>query len=89
MSDPIIAGVVSGIILTLLLGIWKVVHDAKDTNKIILFLEDSKATTDNKFRSSHAISSETNIPEDRVGKLCSLSGKIKRNANEQESWRLA
>ncbi len=88
LSDQIIIGIVSGVIVVVLLGIWKVIHDQKDTDKIITFLNNSEATTDNTFRSNHAISSDTNLSEDRVRKLCSKSRKIKRNTKEKESWRL-
>ncbi len=88
MSTQIIIGVISGVIVTLLLGAWKVIHDRKDTNRIITFLENSKATTKHTFRSTHAISSDTNLSEERVEKLCSKSNNIKRNTEKKKSWRL-
>ena len=88
MSDQIITGIVSTLVVAILLGIWKVFRDKKDTGKIVFFLRNSKATTDNTFRSNHAISSGTNISEERVRNLCSKCEKIKRNELEKESWRL-
>ncbi len=88
LSDQILIAIVSGLIVAILLGAWKVAHDRRDTNKIVTFLKNSEATTENTFRSNHAISSNTNLSEERVRKLCSKSNKIKRNTKEKESWRL-
>lgn len=88
MNDPILVGIVSGIAVIIIISIAKMAKDKSDTNKIISFLQTSLNTTDHKFRSNHAISSDTNLPEERVRILCSKSKKIKRNTNEKESWQL-
>ena len=89
MRDQIIAGIVSALVIALSAGAWKVFHDWKDTCKIIVFLKDSKETTDFKFRSNNAIASDTNLSEERVRKLCSKSKKIRRrpkiNRNSEQS----
>ena len=88
LSNQIIIGIISSLVVAIMLGAWKIIHDRRDTNKIISFLKNSAATTKNTFRSNHAISSDTNLSEERVRKLCSKSKKIKRNTMEKESWRL-
>ncbi len=88
MSDQILIGIVSGIAVIIIIGFVKMVKNKSDTNKIISFLQTSLNTTGYTFRSNHAISSDTNLPEERVRNLCSKSKKIKRNTNEKESWQL-
>ena len=88
LIDQIIVGLISGLVIAIFLGVWKIIHDMIDTNEIIKFLKKSAATTEDTFRSNHAISSEINLSEERVRKLCSNSKKIKRNIKEKESWRL-
>jgi len=88
-GDQIILGIASGLGVAILLGTWKFINDKRDTNRIIDFLKNSEAATEQRFKSSHAISSDTNLSEERVRKLCSKTGRIKRNTREKESWRLA
>ena len=88
MNEQIIIGIVSGIAVIAIAAIVKHAKDKIDTNKIISFLEASANDTDFTYRSNYAISSETNLSEERVRKLCSKSKKIKRNTKEKESWRL-
>lgn len=85
ISEAIIAGLVVAAITVLL----KSIRDYLATNKILKFLRSSGKNKNYRYRSSHAISSETHISEDRVQKLCSRSKKIKRSAREKETWRLA
>ena len=88
MSDQIFTGIISGIAVIIIIGIIKMVKDKSDTNKIISYLQESLKTTDYKFRSNHAITSDTNLSEERVRNLCSKSKAIKRNTSEKESWQL-
>jgi uncharacterized membrane protein YccC len=60
-----------------------------DERKIVVFLEKSKDETDYAFRSEPAISSEANLSEDRINKVCSKSIKITRNKQGKKSWCLA
>jgi len=80
---------VTGILVAVLIGMWKISRAKKDTNKIVNFLRGSANTTEYIFRTTHRISSETNLPEDKIRKLCSKSRLIIRNQKEKESWRLA
>jgi len=89
MGDQIIISIVSGIAIVIILGIIKIIKDKADTNKIIKYLTGSLKTTEHTFRSNHAISSGTNLSEERVRNLCSKSKTIKRNTNKKESWQLA
>ena len=88
MDNQIIIGIVSGIAIIIIIGVINMIKVKIDTSTIISFLKNSVKTTDNTFRSSHAISSETNLSEERVRNLCSKSKLIKRNTNERESWQL-
>ena len=88
MDYGVVTGIVSGIIVAVLIWFAKVAKDWKDTHTILKFLQKSKRNTPHRFRSNHAIASETNLSEDRVRKLCSKSKKIRRNTEQKESWTL-
>ncbi len=88
-SDQIILLIASALVVAILLGVFKVISDKRDTNTIIAFLKDSEAATEDRFRSNHAIASDTNLSEERVRKLCSKTNRIRRNPKEKESWCLA
>ncbi len=63
-------------------------RDKKVENKIIEFLEKSQKEYGYEYRTTHAISSEINISEEKIRNLCNKSKRIKRNQKEKETWRL-
>ena len=76
-------------IITKLLGfLIKSFRDKKESGKIYNFLLESKMQGKYTFRSTEAISSNTNIPESRIEELCLKHKKIKRNELEKKSWRI-
>jgi hypothetical protein len=68
--------------------LFKWLQDRRDKDKIYKFLRRSAKERGWVFRTTHAISSITKIPEHRVSKLCNRDKRIKRNDKEKESWRL-
>ena len=87
--EGVAEAIIAGIVVAALVILSKSIIDYLATNKIIEFLQCSGENKNYRYRSSQAISSETNIPEDRVHKLCSRCKKIKRSSRQKESWRLA
>jgi hypothetical protein len=71
-----------------LIWLFKWFQDKRDRDKIYKFLRRSAKERGWVFRTTHAISSGTKIPENRVSKLCNRDKRIKRNDKEKESWRL-
>ena len=71
-----------------LVWLFKWFQDKRDRDKIYKFLRRSAKERGWVFRTTHAISSGTKIPENRVSKLCNRDKRIKRNEKEKESWRL-
>ena len=88
MIEGITEAIIAGIVVASIVVVSKSILDYLATNKIIKFLQYSGENKSYRYRSSHAISSETKISEDRVRRLCSRSRKIKRSARKKESWRL-
>ncbi len=88
MIDKITSGIISGIFILVLAWLFKRYKDNKDTKLIISCLNESKENTNYRFRTTHVIASETNLPEVRVHNLCSKSKRIKRNTKIKESWKL-
>ena len=92
MKELINNGIAQAVIATLIgafiLWLISFARFKADENKIYKFLTDSAASTELTFRSEHRISSETNLSEERVHKICSKSKKITRNQKEKKSWRL-
>jgi hypothetical protein len=84
-DNPLVSAVVAGLILAGLAWTIKKLKDRSDSQRIYKFISDSDQT----FRTTHAISSETHIPESRVAELCSQDKRIKRNELEKQSWRIA
>jgi hypothetical protein len=68
--------------------LWKKYRNWSDSKKIYDFLLASKTGTGFIFRSTEAISSHTQITENRVAELCSKHKKIKRNEEVKQSWQL-
>ena len=71
-----------------LVWLFKWFQDKRDSDKIYKFLRRSAKERGWAFRTTHAISSATKIPKNRVSELCSRDKRIKRNDKEKESWRL-
>lgn len=88
MMEEVSEAVIAGIVVASIVVLSKSILDYLATNKIIKFLQSSGESKNYRYRSSHTISSETNIPEDRVQRLCNRCKQIKRSSREKESWRL-
>ncbi len=71
-----------------LVWLFKWLRDKRDSDKICKFLRRSSKERGWAFRTTHAISSATKLPENRVSELCRRDKRIKRNDKEKESWRL-
>ena len=93
MNELLNNQIVQGILVTLACAFkfWVVaqVRFKIDESKILAFLKTSKDQTEFTFRGEPAISSETNLSEERINKVCSKSNKITRNKQDKKSWRLA
>jgi hypothetical protein len=88
MEREIVAGTIAAIVVALLGWLAKVLRDRRDTNAIYRFLMQSAADTEHTFRTTHAISAGTHIPETRVAALAGRDRRITRNQLEAQSWRL-
>ena len=87
-TQDIQSQIVIGIVVAIIIGLWKLNKDLRDTEKILIFLKKSERDTNYTFRANHVIASDENMSEERVRKLCSKSKKIRRNTKTKESWRL-
>jgi hypothetical protein len=88
-TTEIAAGVAIMVVIAAALAwLFKWFQDKRDREKIYKFLRRSVKEKGWAFRTMHAISSGTKIPEHRVSKLCRRDKRIKRNEKEKESWRL-
>lgn len=88
IDNSILQGVLVALIVAFLFWGVRIMRWRRDEKKILTFLYRSKAKTEHGFRSTYAISSDTNLTEGRVGKICSESKKIRRNQKELQSWAL-
>lgn len=68
--------------------LWRTYQNGKDLKLIYDFLKSSTNNTEYVYRSTEAISSETNLTENRVESLCAKTPKIKRNTKQRQSWKL-
>jgi len=88
INNSIVQSVLAALIIAFLYWVIGYIRRRIDENKIVIFLKKSAAETEHNFRSTHAISSATNLTESRVNKVCSRSKRIRRNQKEKESWAL-
>ena len=88
MDNSLGSALAAAAIVAVIVWLWKCYKNWYDSKKIYNFLLASKAGTDFTFRSTEAISSHTQIAENRVAELCSKHAKIKRNEKTKQSWQL-
>ena len=88
MINEISIGVIVTVTVAVIFAIKGWVHRTltfkMDEGVILEFLKNSN--DEFKFRSTEAISAETNISTRRIAMICVKSKSIQRNANEKESW---
>ena len=88
MEQELIIGISIAIAVAVVIGthgwLHKLATFKMDESAILRFLRDSDG--DYEFRSTEAISSNTDIAVKRVTVVCSKSKAIKRNSKEKESW---
>jgi hypothetical protein len=88
MKQEIIIGVSIALAGAVLIGMkaWlhSIVKFKMDESAILRSFEESSG--DYKFRSTDAISVETDIDTARVSEVCIKSKDIERNSKEKESW---
>jgi CRISPR/Cas system CSM-associated protein Csm2 small subunit len=93
MSDFFKNGIVQGVFATLIgvliLGILGWLKFKRDEKIVTKVLKNIGAETSHTHRTTHAISSATNLSEERIRKVCSKSSMIRRNQKEKESWKLS
>lgn len=82
------SGLATFVVIAFITWLWNKYRNWSDSKKIYAFLLTSKTETDYIFRSTEAISSHTQITENRVAELCSKHEKIKRNEEAKQSWQL-
>jgi hypothetical protein len=88
-KNGIVQVVIATLIGALILGIFGWLKFKRDEKVVTRFLKNSGVETDHIFRKTHAISSATNLSQERIRKVCSKSSKIRRNQKEKESWKLS
>ena len=87
-KNGILQGVLATIIGAIILGVFGWLKFKRDENIVTKFLKNSGVETGHTFRTTHAISSATNLRCERIKKVCSKSPRIKRNEKEKELWKL-
>lgn len=86
-KNGIVQVVLATLIAVLILGIFGWLKFKRDEKVVAKFLKNSGVETSRTFRTTHAISSATNLSQERIRKVCSKSSNIKRNQKEKESWK--
>lgn len=74
------------LIITVLILLFRALQEERDNKAIVDFLESRENGWI--WRSTHAISVQTNIPEDQVTQLCGWHNRIRRSEEKQDIWRL-
>lgn len=87
-NNGIVQGVLASLAVVLILGLFGWLKFKRDEKIVARFLKDSGVETNHRFRSTQALSSATNLSEERIRKVCSKSTRIRRNQKEKESWKL-
>ena len=83
-------GIVQGLLVTLIaafvFSVINIIRFKVYESKIVDYLLKSRRDTPHSFRSTNAISSDINLSEDRIRKVCGKSKKVRRNQKSKESW---
>ena len=92
MSDFFKNGIVQGVLATLvgvlILGLFGLLKFKRDEKIVTEFLKNSGVDNSHTFKTTNAISSDTNLSKERIRNVCSKSSKIRRNQKEKGSWKL-
>jgi len=88
-NNQIVQWVLATLIGGLILGIFGWLQFRRDEKIVTEFLKKSGVETSHTYRTTHAISSVTNLSKKRIRKVCSKSPRIKRNKKEKESWKIS
>jgi hypothetical protein len=88
-KNGIVQGVLAAIIVALILGVFGWIKFKRDEKIVTEFLKNTGVETSHTFRTTHAISSATDLSKERIRNVCSKSSMIKRNQKEKESWKLS
>jgi len=88
--NGIVVGAAGGATAGFLLGILhlcaKKYTEWREKERVYSWLENNVDKDKFRFRSTRAIASYNNLPEDRVRYLCSYHKKIRRSTGEEETW---
>jgi len=84
-------GAVAGLVLWLVGRLNQYEIDWRESRRIYTWLDKVTSTSEStsKWRSTRAIASYTNLPEDRVRDLCSRHSRIVLSTKEKEMWGIA
>ena len=87
-ENALVSSIVAAAVIAGAAWAWQAFRNSRDSRAICKFLADSGTKGVWTFRTTHAISAETKIAEERVAALCSRHPKIRRNEKELQSWRI-
>jgi len=89
IKNGIVQAVLATLIAVLILGIFGWLKFKRDEKVVAKFLKSSGVETSHTLRTTHAISSATNLSQERIRKVCSKSCNIKRDRKEKGSWKIS
>lgn len=88
-NNDIMQWIFAAIMGMLILGLFGWLKFKKDEKIVTEFLKKSGVETSHKFRTTHAISSVTNLSHERIKNICSKSSRIERDHIDKESWKIS
>ncbi len=88
-SNGTVQGVLAMLIAVLVLGIFGWLKFNRDEKVVTDLLKSLGVESCHTHRTTHAISSATNLSKKRVKKVCGKSSRIRKSRKEKKSWKLS
>lgn len=89
LSDYLIIAIVVVVVIIAHGWLYVWVRFKIDEGAVLKCLQDSKNTNEQLVMSSEVMSSQLNIPQNRVSRVCEKSHRIEASSNKKEHWTLS
>ena len=88
LNNEMVQWALAALIGVLILGIFGWLQFKRDEKIVTEFLKKSGVETRHTYKTTHAISSVTNLSKKRIRKVCSKSSGIRKNHKDKDSWKI-
>lgn len=88
-DNEFVQGVLLAIIGILILGVFGWLKYRRDEKIVTKYLQEYAADSKHTKRTTQAISSATDLSEERIRKICTNHSNVSKHPKQTESWKLS